>query len=75
MEQVIFPRNKYYSQTEVVRLYNVSAKAYKQLLFDHQIDIVTRNINLGEFSVNTIYVLKEDVLKLGLQLRKCSVNH
>lgn len=65
----MFPRHKYYSITEVVKLYKITSEAYKKLLVDTKTPVVENTINLSEYSVNAKYVLKEDVDKLGLQKR------
>ena len=65
----MFPRNKYYSQTDVLKKYKINAKDYQDILQQKKIDIVSKDINLGEFNVKTIYVLKKDVEVLNLQLR------
>jgi hypothetical protein len=69
MEIASFPHSQYYSQTEVVRKYRVSVKAFKQLLVDRNIQVVSREADLGDLKVKTVYVRKEDINKLKLEKR------
>ena len=62
----MFPRDKYYSQTELTKVYKISVKGLKQLILDHQLPAVTKDVNLGEYAVKALYYLKEDINKLQL---------
>lgn len=52
----MFERDKYYSQTEAVKKFKVSIKSLKQLILDHQIEVVTKDVDLGLYSVKAIYI-------------------
>lgn len=65
----MFPREKYYSQTEIIKTYQISVKRFKELVQKHNIPVLSKNVNLGTYSVNTVYVLREDVEKLKLNKR------
>lgn len=63
----MFNRGAYYSQTEVLKQFKISRKAYNKLIVDLQLPVVSKSINLGEFSVKTVYIEKEIIDKLNLQ--------
>lgn len=65
----MFNREAYLSQTEIVKNYKVSVKKFKELLNEHNIPVVSHKADLGLYSVNTIYILKEDLSKLNLDKR------
>jgi 3-mercaptopyruvate sulfurtransferase SseA len=67
MEQ--FPRHLYYSQTDVLRGYRISAKAYQALLEERGIEPVKRVVVLDGYQVETVYVLISEVEKLNLEQR------
>jgi hypothetical protein len=64
-----FDRSKYYSQTEVIKKYNIRVKKYKTLLQEKNIPVFRREIQLEGYITNTIYVLITDIRKLQLQER------
>lgn len=64
-----FPRHLYYSQTDVLRRYRVSARDYQALLEERGIEPVKRVVILDGYEVETIYVLITDVEKLNLEQR------
>ncbi len=66
---IVFPRQLYYSQTEIVKQFSITVKGLKQLIADHQIPAVTKDVDLGEYAVKALYYLKEDIDKLGLTKR------
>lgn len=65
----MFNREAYLSQTEIVKNYKVSVKKFKELLKEHNIPVVSNKADLGLYSVNTVYILKEDIGKLNLDKR------
>lgn len=64
-----FKRADYYSQTDVVKLFKISVKAFKQAILANNITQVNIDINMGDYSMVTVYVAKEDIDKLNLELR------
>jgi DNA invertase Pin-like site-specific DNA recombinase len=64
-----FPRDTYYSQTEIIKTFKISAGALNKLITAHQIPATNLPINLGTYSVISKYYHKEDIDKLNLQLR------
>jgi hypothetical protein len=65
----MFNRGEYLSQTQVLKAYKVNAKAYQDLLQQHNIPVVSNHAQMEGYKVTTRYVLKIDVEKLNLQLR------
>lgn len=65
----MFPREQYYSQTEIVKRYKVSVKKCKELIQAHNIPVLSKKIDLGGYFVDTIYVPKEAIDKLNLTKR------
>lgn len=64
-----FPRHLYYSQTDVLRRYRISAKDYQRLLEERGIEPVRRAVMLDGYKVETTYVLIDVVEKLNLEQR------
>lgn len=64
-----FPRGQYYSQTELVKTFQISIKGAKQLITDGLVDVVTKDVDLGEYSVKALYYPKDVVDKLTLKKR------
>lgn len=65
----MFFRVQYYSQTEIVKTFQVSVKVLKARLINHQVLVVEKDVDQGEFRAKASYVLKEDIEKLKLQCR------
>lgn len=65
----MFDRHNYYTQTEVVKTFDINVKGLKQLILDHQIEVVTKDVDLGTYSVKAIYINKEDLVRLNLEKR------
>jgi len=63
-------RSKYYSQTDVLKKYKLSAEQYKLLIDQHQITTYQPKIDLGTYQVQAIYTLKSEIDSLNLELRK-----
>lgn len=66
----MFNRSQYYSQTEATKVYKLSIKQFKQLIADHQIQQVNKDIQFEGYTVTTVYVLKAEIDKLNLPKRK-----
>lgn len=66
----LFDRDKYYSQTDVVKKFKISVKKYKELLKEKGFKVHTTHIDYVTYTIDTIYVLKSDIDSLGLELRK-----
>ena len=64
-----FNRSEYYSQTEVTKLYKISVKAYKQAILVNNFTQVNVAVDMGDYSLITIYIRKKDIDGLGLQKR------
>jgi hypothetical protein len=62
-----FPREMYYSQTEALKIYKISAEDYKELIKD--LPQINKKIDLGGYQVITIYVLRELIDNLNLKKR------
>lgn len=62
-------RSKYYSQTEVIKKFKISREKYHQLIIDNNIAFETVLIDYKTYQINTIYILKETIDKMNLQLR------
>lgn len=62
-------RDLYFSQTQVVKHYQVSVKQLKMLLDEHKVEVHHKEVNLGEYKVTAQYIMKEDIHKLNLQPR------
>lgn len=65
----MFKRDLYYSITEVVKIFKITAKDYKSLLIQNNIPAIKKPVNLGNYQVESIYVLKSDVESLNLKKR------
>lgn len=65
----MFPRNQYYSQTELVKTFQISSKKLKEAIVANNIPVIKKDIDLGEYSVKGLYVLKTDIAKLNLKPR------
>ena len=63
----MFERNKYYSQTEVLKKYKISLKQFRDLL--KNMNVIKKKIDLGNYEVITCYVLKEELESLDLELK------
>lgn len=64
----MFIRNSYYSQTEAVKKFRITVKKYKEIIKD--MEQVNREIDLGGYTVTTIYIRKELIDALKIELRK-----
>lgn len=62
-------RDLYFSQTQICKIYKVSPKRLKQLLVQHKIEALNKEIDLGEYQVTALYITKEQIQGLGLELR------
>lgn len=65
----MFARNTYYSQTQIIKQFKISAKQLKELLSSKNIPVISKSVDLGEYSVDAMYITKEAIDKLNLQLR------
>lgn len=65
----LFDRDSYLSQTQIVKRYQLNVKQFKQLIKDHNLQVIAKEIDLGEFKVITCYVKREDIDKLNLPTR------
>lgn len=65
----MFPRNLYFSQTEVIKLFKITPKAYKALLEAQKIPVVSTTIDYNTYTLKTLYALKSNVMKLNLHPR------
>ena len=65
----MFLRHQYYSQTELTKLFKISVKGVKQLIVDHQLVVTSKPVDLGEYTVESVYINKEDIDKLNLPKR------
>lgn len=68
----MFERSKYYSQTEIVSLFQISVKRLKELIADRQIKATEKDVDLGGYSVKALYYLREEIDKLNL-IKKISL--
>jgi hypothetical protein len=64
---MLFERSKYYNQTDVYKKYKVSLKVLKSLL--QPLKVISREVDLGTYSVTAYYYLKQDIEDLHLPLR------
>ena len=64
-----FRRVNYYSQTEITKTFNISLKQLNKLITDNQITPVTKDVDLGLYSVKAKYYIKNDIDKLDLPKR------
>lgn len=64
-EQLNFPRDKYYSQTELLKKFKITSKELKAL----NLPYIKKEIDLGTYSVQAKYFPKEVVHELDLPLR------
>jgi len=62
-------RDLYYSQTQICKIYKVTPKKLQLLLKQHNIPVLSKHIDLGEYDVTAKYVTKEQIHQLGLELR------
>lgn len=69
LNSAMFPRHLYYSQSEVCTKYQITPRMYQDLLVERNIPQVNKVVDLGGYTVNTRYVLIEDVESLNLTLR------
>ena len=63
-------RNKYYSQTEILKKYDIKLQAFTALVRDANIQAVDRPTSLGTYNVTAHYYAKEDIDNLRIPLRK-----
>lgn len=66
----LFPRHEFYGQTEAYLKFKIGVARLKKLIEEHNIPVINRECDLGEYKVTGIYLRKEDIDKLGLPLRK-----
>lgn len=69
MMKPVFNRADYYSQIEAVKLYKISVKAYKQAILANNFHQVNVTVNMGDYTLVTIYISKVDIDGLGLKKR------
>ena len=72
-KKIMFVRTNYYSQTEATKIFKLSTKQFKDLITKNDIATFRRAANLGEYTVNCIYVLKSDFDTLDLEKRLIKV--
>lgn len=65
----MFPRDKYYSKTEVIKKFKISSKKYDILVKERGFSEINTLIDLGHYQMTTRYVLKKDIDTLNLLLR------
>lgn len=63
----MFQRHLYYSQTEVLKKYQISLKKYKEIL--PTLTQINNVVDMGTHTLTTIYVLRTDIERLGLKER------
>lgn len=65
----MFNRDLYYSQTEILKIFQLSDKKLKALLLVHYVPVVSNLINYGNYySITAKYRLKADIDALMVQL-------
>lgn len=65
----MFSRSEYLSQSEVLKTFKITAKAYQELLVQQDVRTVRREADMGGYRVRTLYVKKGDVERLQLEKR------
>lgn len=63
-------RKEYYSITEVLERFKIGRKEYHQLIKDKNLPVKSTLIDYGNYKMNVIYIKKEIIDSLNLEIRK-----